>query len=427
MREKVAALILASGKSKRLGILCSLRPKPALPFAGRFRVIDFTLSNCVHSRISNIAVLVDYQRNDMTRYLKRWYLANGEAGHLSVLHPKMGSYAGTADAVYQNLYYVVESGFDRFLILAGGHVYKMDYRNLLALHEKVDADATIGVVRVPIEQSHHFGMVHTDDEGRIKEFAEKSSQPESSLASMGIYVFNKEILTRCLLENASEPNPQRDFSYDILPKIVKQNRVFAYEFSGYWQEIGNLETYYGANMGLLGKQPNFSLDGSWSIFTDSNALATKSVSQQKNIENSLISPGCMIKGFVENSILSQGVTVEEDAIVRNSVVMANCYIGFHSVIDRCILDEKVNIGKFCYIGFRDNLSLDNEGITVLGKSVIVPSYTAIGRKCKVLPRVGTDAFVTNLVPSGSVLSNPDRHTKISKNIRIKNDLAMEKT
>jgi glucose-1-phosphate adenylyltransferase len=409
----VVAIILAGGKGKRMDILCHLRPKPALPFAGRFRVIDFTLSNCVHSLISDIAALVDYQRADMAQYLRRWHLANSEAGSLSVLQPKAGSYAGTADAVYQNLNYLERQGTDAVLILAGDHVYKMDYRHMLAFHEKVGADATVGVVRVPIEQTHRFGTLGTDAEGKIRKFVEKSSRPESNLASMGIYVFNKNILAKRLLEDAGEPQSPHDFGYGILPGMVRRDRVFAYEFSGYWQDIGTVEAYYETNMELLGVGPRFSLDSSWPILTDNNVLPTESTNQQTSIENSLISPGCVIKGRVENSILSPGVIIEENAIVRNSVVMANCYIGFHSVIDRCILDEGVNIGKFCYIGFGPGLLPGNWDITVLGKEVTVPPYTAIGRKCKVLPRVGATAFSTSLVPSGSVVQSREEHAKMS--------------
>jgi glucose-1-phosphate adenylyltransferase len=407
MPEKVAAFILSGGRGKRMDILCHLRPKPALPFAGGFRVIDFTLSNCVHSQISNIAALVDYQRADMTQYLKRWHLVNSRAGSLSILQPKVGSYAGTADAVYQNLNYLERQGADTALVLAGDHVYKMDYREMLAFHKKVGADATVGVIRIPIEQAHRFGTLITDAGGRIEEFVEKSSRPESNLASMGIYVFNKDILVKRLLEDAGEPNSLHDFGYAILPGMVRRDRVFAYEFRGYWQDIGTVEAYYEANMQLLGVQPRFSLDSNWPIFTDNNSLPTESTNEQTSIRNSLISPGCIIKGLVENSILSPGVIVEENAIVRNSVVMANCYIGFHSVIDRCILDEGVKIGKFCYAGLGSGLLLGNWEITVLGKEVTLSPYAAIGRRCKVFPHFGAAEFSTSLVQSDSVVHSQE--------------------
>jgi len=397
--EKTIAMILAGGRGKRMEVLCHLRPKPLLPFAGRFRVIDFGLSNCIHSQIRSIAVLADYQRTDMADYMRRWRSANSGTDRLSVLEPVVGSYAGTADAVYRNLDYLRSQGADTVLVLAGDHVYKMDYRNMLAFHEKVKADATVGIVRVPVEQAHRFGTVVVDTEGRIVEFVEKSSRPHSNLVSMGIYVFNKDFLALRLTEDAGETNSPHDFGYSILPKIVKRDRIFAYEFNGYWQDIGTVEAYYEANMELLKDKPRFSLDSNWPIFAESNTLPA-----EINIENSLVSPGCLIKGRVENSILSSGVRVEENAVVRDSVVMANASIGYHSVIDRCVLDEGVNVGSFCYAGFGSGLVPGNREITVLGKDVTVPDHTAIGRRCKISPRAEASAFKAGIVPSGSTVS-----------------------
>jgi len=396
--KRTVAMILAGGRGKRMDVLCYLKPKPLLPFAGRSRVIDFSLSNCIHSQIRSIAVLVDYQRADMAEYLRRWRSANSDADGLSVLAPKAGSYAGTADAVYRNLDYLKRQCADAVLVLAGDHVYKMDYRNMLAFHENVKADATVGIVHVPVEQAHRFGTVVVDTEGRIVEFVEKSSRPYSSLVSMGIYVFNKDFLAVRLPEDANETNSPHDFGYSILPKIVKRDRIFAYEFNDYWQDIGTVEAYYEANMELLRAKPRFSLDSNWPIFAESNEP-----NPEVSIENSLISPGCLIKGRVENSILSPGVRVDENAMVRNSVVMASTSIGYHSVIDRCILDEGVNVGKFCYAGFGSGLVSGNREITVLGKDVTVPDYTAIGRRCKILPRVEASAFSAGIVPSGSIV------------------------
>ena len=400
--EKTIAMVLAGGRGKRMEVLCHLRPKPLLPFAGRLRVIDFSLSNCIHSQIRSIAVLADYQRTDMADYMRRWRSVNSETDRISVLEPVVGSYAGTADAVYRNLDYLRSQGTDTVMVLAGDHVYKMDYRNMLAFHKKVKADATVGIVHVPVEHSHRFGTVVVDTEGRIVEFVEKSSRPHSNLASMGIYVFNKEFLAMRLAEDASETASPHDFGYSILPKIVKRDRIFAYEFNGYWQDIGTVEAYYEANMELLRAKPRFTLDSNWLIFAESNALPAKP-NLETNIENSLISPGCLIKGRVENSILSPGVRVEENAVVRDSVVMANAYIGCHSVIDRCVLDEGVDVGSFCYAGFGSGLVPGNREITVLGKDVTVPDHTAIGRRCKISPRVGANAFKAGIVPSGSTV------------------------
>lgn len=398
-------IILAGGRGKRMDLLCYLRPKPALPFAGKLRVIDFSLSNCVHSQIRNISVLVDYQRGYMADYLTEWSIANGGSAAISVLPPKAGSYAGTADAVYRNLTQLDSHSSGNVLILAGDHVYRMDYRKMMSFHESVKADVTVGIIRVPIEEAHRFGTVVTDSKNKIQEFVEKSSNPLSTLASMGIYLFNKDFLAECLVEDAHMQDSLHDFGYSILPRMVKRDRVFAYEFAGYWQDIGTIEAYYQANMELLVASPRFSLDSNWPVLSDYSALPIPQESKDGKVVNSLISPGCVIKGHVENSVLSPGVHVEEEAIVKNSVVMANTFVGYHSVADSCIIDEEVNIGKFCYLGFGRSLLPGECEITVIGKEVVVPSHTAIGRKCKVLPKAGLCDFSGSLVPPGTIVTS----------------------
>ena len=400
--KRVVAMILAGGRGKRMDLLCHLRPKPALPFAGKLRVIDFSLSNCIHSQVRNVAVLVDYQRSYMTDYLREWAVANGGSARVSVLPPAAGSYAGTADAVYRNLARLDTQKSDRALVIAGDHIYRMDYRKMLDFHEKVKADATVGVIRVPIGETHRFGTVVIDAESKIQEFAEKASRPLSTLASMGIYVFNTDVLVKRLVEDAGIQDSLHDFGYSILPGMVKRDRVFAYEFTGYWQDIGTVEAYYQANMELLAARPRFSLDSSWPVLSDYSALPIRE-SKEGKVANSLISPGCVIKGRVENSVLSPGVHVEEQAVVRDSVVMANTFVGYHSVLDSCIIDEGVNIGEFCYIGFGSSLLPGDCDITVIGKDVAVPGHTAIGRKCKVLPKAGPGDFTGSLVPSGTIV------------------------
>ena len=401
--ERALGMILAGGRGRRMDLLCYVRPKPVLPFAGLLRVIDFSLSNCIHSQVRSMMVLVDYQHSYMTEYLEEWAMANAGSAKISVLQPEAGSYAGTADAVYRNLSYLNAQTSDRVLIIAGDHVYRMDYRNMLAFHEKVKADATVGVIRVPIEEAHRFGTVVINSESRIQEFVEKSSRPLSTLASMGIYVFNKDILIKRLIEDASIQDSLHDFGYSVLPDMVRRDRVFAYEFSGYWQDIGTVEAYYQANMELLIPHPRFSLDSNWPVLSDDNALPVPEGSKDGKVVNSLISPGCIIKGHVQSSVLSPGVHVEDQAVIRNSIVMANTHVGYHSIVDGCILDEGVRIGKFCYIGFGNSLFPGQWDITVLGKEVVVPSHSAIGRKCKVLPKAGPDDFGGSLVPSGTVI------------------------
>lgn len=400
----MVALILAGGKGKRMDMLCYLRPKPALPFAGNFRVIDFSLSNCIHSRVADIAVLVDYQRAYLGDYLNQWSSANHGGTRLDILPPSAGSYAGTADAVHQNLDYLEKHDADIVLVLAGDHIYKMDYRRMIAFHQAMKADVTVGVVSVPAEETQRFGTVTVDAAGRIREFLEKSPKPLSGLASMGIYVFNQDLLAKRLREDAGDPASEHDFGYAILPRMVKTDRVFAYRYEGYWQDIGTTEAYYQANMELLVNQPRFSLNGDWAILGESDALTVPIENREGSIVNSLISPGCIVNGRVENSILSPGVHVAEQAIVRNSIIMDHVSVGYHSVVDRCILDEGGTIGKFCYAGFGAENIPGNDGITLLGKDVTVPDFTAIGRRCKVLHRVGPAEFHTQLVSSGTVLA-----------------------
>lgn len=394
-------MILAGGRGKRMDILCDLRPKPALPLAGNFRVIDFSTSNCVHSRIADIDVLVDYQREPLADYLARWQAVNGGATRLRILPPAAGSYAGTADAVYQNLDYLEKQGADTVLVLSGDHVYKMDYRPMINFHRLMGADATLGVVSVPMEETHRFGTVAVDGAGRVMDFREKSSIAQSNLASMGVYIFNREKLASRLGEDAAEPGSLHDFGYNILPRMVKTDRVFAYEFKGYWLDIGTVKAYYDANMELLAPRPRLSLNSGWPVLGENRALPSGYASQEDNIVNSLVSPGCVIKGRVENSILSPGVSVAPQALVRSSVVMEGTSIGYHSVVEGCILDENVNIGSYCYVGFGAGLVPGNAEITVLGKHVTVPDRTAIGRQCRVRHGLGQTAFNTRLVPSST--------------------------
>lgn len=402
--NKTLAVILAGGRGERMDILCQVRPKPILPFAGQFKVIDFSLSNCIYSGIIDITLLTDYQRSHMADYLKRWHLMNASSTNFRVLEPRSGSYQGTADAVYQNLNHFDKRGADKVLVLAGDHVYKLDYRQMLAFHQEVKADVTVGVIPVPIEQAHRFGIVTIDADGKILDFREKSPLPQSNLASMGIYVFNRNILAERLMEDAADPASQRDFGYSILPRMVKQDRVFAYRFNGYWQDIGTIGAYYEANMELTKKQPRFSLDGSSPILTRGQHLSPSCISEQASIKNSLVSPGCVIRGRVENSILSPRVWVDEQAVVRDSIIMENTYIGYHSIVDHGVLDEGVNIGKYCYVGFGPHLTPSDLDITVVGKGVSVPPHTAIGRGCKISPHVETSDFATGLVSSGTVVS-----------------------
>jgi glucose-1-phosphate adenylyltransferase len=337
--------------------------------------------------------------------LNSWHPVNSSAASLRLLSPKIGSYAGTADAVYQNIDYLKKQGGDTVLVLAGDHVYKMDYRGMVDFHRLMKADVTIGTVRVPVEETHRFGTVTVDSINRIKEFKEKSSASRSNLVSMGIYVFNKDLLLRRLHEDAEELDSLHDFGYNILPRMVQTDRIFAYEFKGYWHDIGTVGAYYEANMELLRPRPRFTLDNNWPILNERYVLPVSGVSGEGRITNSLVSPGCIVRGRIENSVLSPGVQISEQAVVRNSVIMAGAFIGYHSVVDGCIIDDNVNIGNFCYVGFGAGLSVKNPEITVLGENVIVPDRIAIGRQCNVSPGLGPDVFNNGVIPYGTTLVN----------------------
>ncbi|MFA5064908.1 MAG: sugar phosphate nucleotidyltransferase [Dehalococcoidia bacterium] len=386
-----------------MDVLCNLRPKPSLPFAGKLRVIDFSLSNCIHSQVRSIGVLVDYQRSYMADYLGEWAVEKAGLASIFALQPESGSYTRTSDAGYQNLAYLDRQLGNSVLVLAGDHVYRMDYCKMVAFHEKMAADAVVGVMRVPIAEAHRFGTVVVNDEGRIQEFVEKSSRPLSTMASMGIYVFNKDILANRLVEDALITDSPHDFGYAVLPGMVKHDRVFAYELNGCWQDIGTVEAYCQANMELLIACPRFSIDGKGPVCRDKSALPMPEGSKDGKVVNSLISPGCIIRGRVEYSVLSPGVHFEEHAIVRNSVVIANTVVGYHSVVDSCIIDDGVQAGRSSYIGLGSHPVPGDCAITLVGKDVVVPPHIAIGCRCKVQPNVGPVDFRASLVPSGTVV------------------------
>ena len=371
------ALILAGGLGQRMGILCSSRPKPILPFACRFSIIDFTLSNCLHSGINNIGVLVDHQRRIVTDYVADWHRINYNGTDINILEPKFGSYEGTADAVYQNINLLKAYSPETTLVLAGDHVYRMDYRDMVAFHKQVGADVTIGVVSVPMKQSHRFGIVEVDKKERITSFVEKPQKARSNLASMGIYLFNTQFLIDCLIQDNKETNSSHDFGRTIIPDILNRNRMFAYRFNDYWQDIGTIEAYYGANMQLIRRLPSISLNGHWPILTTNYNVIPPKLINLPTIKNSLIGEGCSIQGEVENSILFPAVTVDKQAIVRNSIIMSNAVIGSYTTVDRSILDEGVNLGQFCYIGFGNGPSETRKAITVVGKGVSMPDYSAV--------------------------------------------------
>jgi glucose-1-phosphate adenylyltransferase len=402
--KTVLAMILAGGGAKSMDVLCHGRGKASLPFAGKFRLIDLALTNCVRSRIRDIAILTDYHRSNMANYLSQWCVTNASDYNLFVLEPKVSSYRGTADAVLQNIDYLQRHSANAILILTGDHVYRMDYGKMLAFHQKMRADVTVGVASVPIARARRFGVVKVTAESRVVDFLEKPRIPRRNLVSMGIYIFTKEVLVERITEDATDPSSRHDFGHDIVPKMVNTHNVIAYRFDDYWRDIGDVQAYYQANMELTRQVPPFSLEGRWPILTEDMSLLPPKISERGSVKHSLISPGCVIKGDVQNSILSPLVRVEEKAVIMNSVIMAETSIGEQSIVNCCILDEEVSVGGFCYVGFGASPVPGDWDITVLGKGVTVPTQTAIGRNCKLMPNVTPADFTTNVVPPNSVVS-----------------------
>ena len=375
--KNVLAMILAGGRGKRMGHLCDIKAKPVLSVGSNLRVIDFCLSNCVQSGIKSIALVTGYQGAQLARYVTSWAAANTTSSRIHILDPKSAPYSGTADAVWKNINMIKRNGFEWIMILPADHVSKMNFRKLIQFHKNNAADITIAVARVPQEHAHRYGIVTSGKEGRILEFREKPNQPSGNLASMGIYVFNRQALLECLADDASKPYSPHDFGYSIMPEIVKRKRVFAYMFNGYWQDIGTVESYYQTNIELIDQLPKLYSGKNRCILSQSGPSSPCMESNGYNIVRSLVSPGCQIRGRIENSVLSPRVTVSEHAVVTNSIIMSGSSIGEHSHLDNCLIDEDVSIDDFCLVGLQGNSNNSNHDITVVGPHVRIPSHSVI--------------------------------------------------
>jgi glucose-1-phosphate adenylyltransferase len=318
--------------------------------------------------------------------------------------------------VYQNLDFVMESRADLVLILAGDHIYRMDYRPMLAFHQQRGADVTLGAVVIPIEEGSRFGILATDSEGGVVSFEEKPANPKGTLGSMGIYVFNREVLARVLLEDAKAES-KHDFGRNIIPGMLERGeKVFAFPFTGYWQDVGTVQSYWEAHMGLLENPPSFDLyNPSWVIHTLSEERPPAHLQSASQVHRSLISHGCVIKGQVEHSVLSPGVIVEEGAVVRGSIVFPGTVIGAGSVVDRAILDKEVVIGRNCRIGYGDDMTPNklepsrlDTGITLVGKRSRLPDNLTVGRNCKIGTDLRPEDFTTGTLQSGETVEDRTR-------------------
>jgi len=422
--EGAVAIILAGGTGERLGILAVERTKPAIPFAGKYRIIDFTLSNCVNSGIYNVATLTQYQPRSLTDHIgigMPWGLARHDS-KIQLLNPYLAReegrdwYKGTADAVYQNLQYIQEQGAELVVILSGDHVYKMDYNDMVDFHLKNQADATLAVTRLPKDELIHFGTVTVDENQQIIGFQEKVKEPKSDLVSMGVYVFQRELLQQVLEDDAQSRSSKHDFGRNIFPQIVGNCRLFAYNFEGYWRDVGTIRSYWEANMRLLDSPPSISFSADWPIRTkEDEPRAPVVISHRGDVVNSMISHGCIIEGRVENSVLSPGVRVAANVVVKNSVIMNDTVIGRESVVDYSILDKQVVIEAGSHVGTGNDFQVNREeplilntGLTVVGKGARIPEGVKIGRNCAIACNVTEKDFRSSIVQSGETI-NAKRH------------------
>ena len=347
-KTKCLAMILAGGQGSRLGALTKNIAKPAVPFGGKYRIIDFPLSNCANSGIDKVGVLTQYRPLELHTYLgtgNAWDLDKSTGG-VFILPPYARDkgadwYKGTADAIYQNLNFIDMMDPEYVLILSGDHIYTMDYAKMLDVHRANKADATIGVFEVPWDEAPRFGIMNTDSvDGRIIEFEEKPAKPKSNLASMGIYIFNREFLSRYLKADADDENSSHDFGKNIIPAMLKDNaRMYSYAFEGYWKDVGTIESLWQANMDLLADEPPFSFNSSWTIYSSNPSLPPHYIGNEARVHNSMLNEGSMIFGEVDHSVLFSGVKIGKGAKVTNSVIMPFTKVEENAVIDHAIVAQ----------------------------------------------------------------------------------------
>ena len=410
---KTVAMLLAGGEGSRLTVLSEQRAKPAVPFAGKFRIIDFTISNCVHSGIGTVGVLTQYRPHSLNEHIgigKPWGLDRSRGG-VRLLPPYHGRghqrwFAGTADAIYQNLGFINDHRADAVLILSGDHIYKMDYREMLRAHVEKGADLTVAVMEVPIEEAFRFGIMKVDDDGRIVEFAEKPKDPsKGNLASLGIYIFSANALDT-VLRREIENHTDLDFGKHVIPSMLADgSRVMSYRFSGYWVDVGTVDSYLNTNLELICGRAALDLyDEKWPILTQSEERPAVKIGPQGKVTEALVSNGCVVKGLVRNSVLSPGVYVSPGAVIENSVVMNDVWVGPGVHINNMVIDKRVRVGPGAVLGTGDpkvaNEKMPDKlsaGISVIGKGAIIPPSCKVGLNVLIESDVEESDFPDDLV------------------------------
>ncbi len=382
-KKETVAMLLAGGQGSRLHLLTERIAKPAVPFGGKYRIIDFPLSNCINSGIDTVGVLTQYQPLALNEYIgngQPWDLDRTYGG-VTTLPPYQAQkradwYKGTANAIYQNIRFIDKFDPDYVVILSGDHIYKMDYAEMIESHKKNGADCTIAVFDVPLSEASRFGIMSTDDEMRITEFMEKPKEPKSTKASMGVYVFNKDKLFSYLEADEADENSSKDFGKNIIPAMLNAGeKLYAFEFSGYWKDVGTIDSLWEANMDLLGDRPELNLkDKEWRILSRNDAMPPHYVGQGAVINNSIITEGCEIYGTVINSVLSAGVVVERGAVVRDSVILGNVTLRADSTVDYSVIDSDTVVGKGATVGKEMVFS---KGITLVGGGLTVPEGVSV--------------------------------------------------
>jgi len=416
---RVVAIIMAGGAGTRLITLTDHRAKPAVPFAGKFRIIDFTLSNCVNSGIFNVAILTQYMPHSLNNHIgigKPWDLDRQRGGvHLRQPYEAKNQrdwYTGTANAVWQNFDFIQNAQADTVLILSGDHIYAQDYRAMLNFHAQTQADLTLAVRQVPLEETDRFGIMTVNEDKQVVDFHEKpKNRDKGTLASMGVYIFKTEVLIERLQEGTPE-DPRVDFGAHVIPSMIPRDKVMAYVFDGYWVDVGTIESYWQTNLQLTDPLPPLNLyDSDWVIHTLSQERPPAKIGPYATVQQSLISNGCVIRGTVVHSVLSPGVYVSPGAIVRDSVVLNNTWIGPGAIIDKAVIDTEVVVGGGAIVGHGEgetpNRLLPDKlyaGITVVGEHVSIPVGRKIGRNVLISSFVTEQDFPEGDIPSGETIN-----------------------
>ncbi|MDR1017086.1 MAG: glucose-1-phosphate adenylyltransferase [Lachnospiraceae bacterium] len=415
-KKEMIAMLLAGGQGSRLGVLTSGVAKPAVAFGGKYRIIDFPLSNCINSGIDTVGVLTQYQPLRLNTHIGigiPWDL-DKNIGGVSILPPyekKSGSdwYTGTANAIYQNMNYMELFNPDYVLILSGDHIYKMDYELMLDYHKKKGADVTIATMPVPMEEAHRFGITIADEDGRITEFQEKPKEPKSNLASMGIYIFTWEALKESLYALRDVPNC--DFGKHVIPYIHQKDQpIYSYEFSGYWKDVGTLASYWEANMELIELVPDFNLyEDFWKIYTNNDILPPMYISPEAKVEKSIIGDGAEIYGDVKNSVIGAGVTIGVGSTVSNSIIMKDVKIGTNTIIEKAIIAEDTQIGSDTTLGIGENIPNKEKPdvysfeLVTIGESTVIPDNVQIGKNTAISGVTTTSDYADGVLESGETL------------------------